>query len=72
LKHKQIIMSEQELREQICLIGQLMHRQGYIDGASGNISARLDADGEGLYDPRPAYYRGHGRQQNWAFHTRQC
>jgi L-fuculose-phosphate aldolase len=37
-------MSEQELREQICLIGQLMHRQGYIDGASGNISARLDAE----------------------------
>jgi|FLYN01.1.fsa_nt_gi L-fuculose-phosphate aldolase len=37
-------MSEQELREQICLIGQLMHRQGYIDGASGNISARLDPD----------------------------
>jgi L-fuculose-phosphate aldolase len=37
-------VTEQELREQICLIGQLMHRQGYIDGASGNISARLDAD----------------------------
>lgn len=36
-------MTEQELREQICLIGQLMHRQGYIDGASGNISARLDS-----------------------------
>lgn len=34
--------SEQQLREQICLIGQLMHRQQYIDGASGNISARLD------------------------------
>jgi L-fuculose-phosphate aldolase len=37
-------VTEQELREKICLIGQLMHRQGYIDGASGNISARLDAD----------------------------
>jgi L-fuculose-phosphate aldolase len=36
-------MTEKELREQICLIGQLMHRQGYIDGASGNISARLDS-----------------------------
>ncbi len=36
-------MQEAELREQICLIGQLMHRNGYIDGASGNISARLDS-----------------------------
>ncbi len=36
--------TEQELREQICSIGQLMHRQGYIDGASGNISSRLDVD----------------------------
>jgi len=35
-------MNETELREQICLIGQLMHRNGYVDGASGNISARLD------------------------------
>ncbi len=34
-------MNERELREQICLIGQLMHRNQYIDGASGNISARL-------------------------------
>jgi L-fuculose-phosphate aldolase len=37
-------MTEKELREQICLIGQLMHRQGYVDGASGNISARLDSE----------------------------
>jgi L-fuculose-phosphate aldolase len=37
-------MTEEELREQICLIGQLMHRQGYVDGASGNISARLDSE----------------------------
>ena len=37
-------MTEQELREKICLIGQLMHRLGYIDGASGNISARLDME----------------------------
>ncbi len=36
--------NEQQLREQICLIGQLMHRSQYIDGASGNISARLDAE----------------------------
>jgi len=36
------MMTEQELRDQICFIGQLMHRQGYIDGASGNISTRLD------------------------------
>ncbi len=37
-------MNEQQLREQICLIGELMHRNGYIDGASGNVSARLDAN----------------------------
>lgn len=37
------VMNEQELRQQICLIGQLMHQQGYVDGSSGNISARLDA-----------------------------
>jgi L-fuculose-phosphate aldolase len=36
------IMTEQELREQICLIGRLMYQNGFIDGASGNISARLD------------------------------
>lgn len=35
---------ERKLREQICLIGQLMHRNQYIDGASGNISARLDGE----------------------------
>jgi L-fuculose-phosphate aldolase len=37
-------MDEKSLREQICLIGRLMHEREYIDGASGNISARLDAD----------------------------
>jgi L-fuculose-phosphate aldolase len=37
-------MHEAELREQMCLIGQLMHRNGYVDGASGNISARLDSE----------------------------
>ncbi|NWF69334.1 MAG: class II aldolase/adducin family protein [Chloroflexi bacterium] len=37
-------MNEQALREQICLIGRLMHERQYIDGASGNISARLDAE----------------------------
>lgn len=36
--------NERELREQICLIGELMHRNQYIDGASGNISARLSDD----------------------------
>lgn len=35
-------MNEQELREQICLIGRLMYQNRYIDGAAGNISARLD------------------------------
>ncbi len=34
-------MTEQELREQICHIGRLMHQQGYIDGTAGNITARL-------------------------------
>lgn len=34
-------MSEEHLREQICQIGRLMHQNGYIDGSSGNISARL-------------------------------
>lgn len=32
---------EKQLREQICHIGALMHRQGYINGLAGNISARL-------------------------------
>lgn len=36
-------MTEAELREQICLIGQQMHCNGYVDGAGGNISARLDS-----------------------------
>ncbi|MCB9451358.1 MAG: class II aldolase/adducin family protein [Anaerolineaceae bacterium] len=36
------MVNEQALREQICTIGELMHRGGYIDGAAGNISARLD------------------------------
>lgn len=35
-------MREDSLRELICKIGELMHRQGYIDGTSGNITARLD------------------------------
>ena len=34
-------MNEQALREQICHIGRLMHKNQYIDGTSGNISARL-------------------------------
>jgi len=33
---------EQHLRETICDIGRLMYRNGYIDGAGGNISARLN------------------------------
>lgn len=33
---------EADLRQLMCRIGELMHRQGYIDGASGNLSARLD------------------------------
>lgn len=37
-------MTEQALREQICQIGRLMYQNGYIDGSSGNISARLGPD----------------------------
>ena len=36
--------AEQELRQLMCQIGQLMHQKGYIDGTSGNLSARLDDD----------------------------
>jgi L-fuculose-phosphate aldolase len=36
--------SETELREQLCLIGTLLHEQRLVDGASGNLSARLDAE----------------------------
>lgn len=36
--------TERRLREQICHIGELMHRFQYIDATSGNISARLDHD----------------------------
>ncbi|MFN8562589.1 MAG: class II aldolase/adducin family protein [Anaerolineae bacterium] len=32
------------MRDQICEIGQLMRQYNYIDGTSGNISARLDDD----------------------------
>src|SRR5262249_55237907 len=35
-------MSEAALREQICLIGRLMHERNYIDGSGGNITARLE------------------------------
>ena len=37
-------MNEEALREQICEIGRLMYRNGYIDATSGNISARLGPD----------------------------
>jgi L-fuculose-phosphate aldolase len=37
-------MNEVELREQMCMVGHLMHQNGYIDGKSGNLSARLDSD----------------------------
>jgi L-fuculose-phosphate aldolase len=47
---KIVTHSEQDLREQICLIGQLMHRNQYIDGAAGNITARM-ADGRVLATP---------------------
>ena len=37
-------MTEQELREQICQVGAMMHRFRLVDGTAGNISARLDAE----------------------------
>lgn len=37
-------MTEDALRSEICRIGQLMYQNGYIDGSSGNISARIDAN----------------------------
>jgi L-fuculose-phosphate aldolase len=47
LNHVDRQVSDQQLREQLCHIGELMHRLGLIDGASGNITARLDdEDGE--------------------------
>ncbi len=36
--------SEQELRALVCRVGQLMYQKGFIDGTSGNISARLDSN----------------------------
>jgi L-fuculose-phosphate aldolase len=36
--------AETALREQVCLIGRLMHGKGFIDGSAGNISARLDGE----------------------------
>ncbi|HLV37349.1 MAG TPA: class II aldolase/adducin family protein [Spirillospora sp.] len=37
-------MREADLREQICQIGRRMYQNGYIDGTSGNISARIGPD----------------------------
>ncbi|MCC6802907.1 MAG: class II aldolase/adducin family protein [Anaerolineae bacterium] len=39
-----IFPGETELRDQICEIGRLMRQYNYIDGTSGNISARLDGN----------------------------
>ncbi len=39
-----IPVEERHLRQQICDIGRLMHQARYIDGTSGNISARLGPD----------------------------
>ncbi len=36
--------SEQNLRNLLCQVGRLMAQKGYVDGAGGNISARLDAE----------------------------
>src|SRR5215208_4209023 len=37
-------LDESSLRGLICHIGRLMHQARYIDGGSGNISARLDSE----------------------------
>ena len=34
--------SDSDLRALICRVGKLMHGKGFVDGAAGNISARLD------------------------------
>lgn len=39
---QQNMQDEAALREQICQIGRLMYQNKLIDGAAGNISARLD------------------------------
>ncbi len=36
--------SEQDLRDLLCRVGKLMVQKGFVDGAGGNISARLDRD----------------------------
>ncbi len=35
---------EQKLREEICLVGKQMYQNRLVDGAAGNISARLDSN----------------------------
>lgn len=35
---------EQQLREEICLVGRQMYEYKFVDGTAGNISARLDAN----------------------------
>lgn len=37
-------MSEQSLRQQICLVGKDLWERGLVGGAEGNVSARLDDD----------------------------
>ena len=36
--------SEDALRAEIVRVARLMHANEFVDGASGNLSARLDAD----------------------------
>ena len=38
------MQQEQALREQICLVGEQLHRFRLVDGTAGNISARLDGE----------------------------
>ncbi len=35
---------EQQLREEICLVGKEMYQYKFVDGTAGNISARLDSN----------------------------
>ena len=46
-------MSDTELRERICLLGQSLFERGFTVGSSGNISARTD-DGRWLMTPTNA------------------
>jgi ribulose-5-phosphate 4-epimerase/fuculose-1-phosphate aldolase len=51
--HKETIMSETKLREDICRLGRSLFERGLTPGSSGNISVKLD-DGGWLVTPTNA------------------